>query len=162
MSIQRLVLTIVMGASGSLGLLLAQPTPSTFTREISFPPVGVALTETMQVNLLNQSSNSAASCSGSVAFMNASGKAISGAGGNFTVTSGQITPITLTGAAANPSSSVRSEIRVVITVNESVPQSAPCSLVDSLETFDTVSGETHVFVSAPAPAQLTIVPFAAQ
>lgn len=165
MSIQKCVLTLLAVASGTSGLLSAQPAANTL--EITFPPVGVALTETVQVNLWNQSANSSiglggsAGCSGTVAFVNASGKTIIGSGGSFTgLVSGPIVSFALAGSNAGTGSGVRAEVRAVITLDQSVQLAAGCSLVESLETFETVSGETHVYLSQPVPPiPALIVPF---
>ena len=150
MSVRRIFLTIVLAASG-VPAVFAQPS-TMMTRQVSFPPVGVALTETMQVNLFNQATVSnngnanAPSCTGSVSFVDATGKAIAGTGGNFTVASGQTQSISILGAKANASSTTgsRAEVRAVVTLN--VVHGTPCSLVDSLETFDSTTGATHVFL----------------
>jgi hypothetical protein len=149
MSVRNIFSIIVLAVSG-VTAVLAQP-PTTTTRQVSFAPVGVALTETMQVNLLNQataaSNNSTApSCTGSVSFLDATGKAIAGTGGNFTVASGQTQSLSILGTKANTSTTTgsRAEVRAVITLN--VVHGTPCSLVDSLETFDSTTGATHVFL----------------
>jgi len=160
MSIHKVFLTLILGSCG-LSALMAQTTPTVVTRQASFAPVGVALTETMQVNLFNQASNSsngtAASCTGSVSFVDASGKAISGAGGTFTVAAGVTQPISLMGNKANSSTTTgsRAEIRAVVTLN--IIHGTPCSLVDTLELFDSTTGALHLFlnggnsISVPLP-----------
>jgi len=164
MSFHKCVLTVLAVMSATSGLLLAQPAANTL--EITFPPVGVALTETVQVNMWNQSANSSsglggAGCSGTVAFVNASGKTIAGSGGSFTgLLSGPIVSIALAGSSTGTGSGVRAEVRAVITLDQSVLQSAGCALVESLETFETISGETHVYLSQPVPPiPALIVPF---
>jgi hypothetical protein len=149
MSVRNIFSIIVLAVSG-VSAILADPLTAT-TREVSFAPVGVALTETMQVNLFNQataaSNNSAApSCTGSVSFVDATGKAIAGTGGNFTVASGQTQSISILGSNANTGTTTgsRAEVRAIVTLN--VVHGTPCSLVDSLETFDSTTGATHVFL----------------
>lgn len=148
MSINKMLLTIVLGASG-VSAIWAQ-TPVMTTKQASFAPVGVAMTETMQVNLFNQAAaattGTAPSCTGSVSFVDATGKAISGAGGSFTVAAGQTQSISILGSKANTSTSTgaRAEIRVVVTLTQ--VRGTPCSLVDSLETFDSTTGATHVYL----------------
>lgn len=148
MSIHKIILTIVLGAGG-VSMLSAQ-TSTTLMREASFPPVGVALTEEMQVNLYNQSApattGTAPSCTGSVSFVDSTGKAIAGTGGNFTVAAGQTQSISILGSKANTNTSTgaRAEVRAVVTLNSVF--GTPCSLVDSLETFDSTTGVTHVYL----------------
>ena len=148
MSAHKLLLTIVLGISG-VSMLSAQPSTAT-TRVASFPPVGVALTEGMQVNLYNQApavtTGTAPSCTGSVSFVDATGKAIAGTGGNFTVAAGATQSISILGTKANTSTTTgaRAEVRAVVTLNS--VRGTPCSLVDSLETFDATTGATHVYL----------------
>jgi hypothetical protein len=133
---------------------LAQGTTgsTTFTENFSFPPAGLALTETAQVNLTNiaaaSSTGTAASCTGSVSFVNSSGATI-GTATNFTVGTGQIFSVSLPFARAAASGN-RTEIRAVVTHTGTVPSTAPCSLVFSFETYDTSTGVTHVFLGNAA------------
>jgi hypothetical protein len=149
MFVRKSILTMVLAASG-VSAVWAQPSVGNGSREVSFAPIGVALTETLQVNLFNQSasggSGTAPSCTGSVAFLDSTGKAIAGTGGNFTVGAGATQSISILGSKANSSSTTgsRAEIRATITLNS--VRGTPCSLVDSLETFDSTTGATHVYV----------------
>ena len=151
MSIYKSLLTLILGASGFCAWAqLPVPAPTSSAHTSSFPPVGVALTETMQVNLYNQASNptagTAASCNVVVSFANAAGTTITGTGGTFTVTSGQTQSVMLAGMKANTSSTngSRAEVRAVISLTTT--RGTPCSLVDSLETFDSTTGATHVYL----------------
>lgn len=150
MSIRRFLTTCILSASGISALLAQTPAPTSGTHESSFPPVGVAPTEVMQVNLYNQAANptsgTAASCTGSISFYDSAGTAIAGTGGNFTVSSGQTQSISLMGSKANTSSTTgsRAEVRAVISLMTT--RGTPCSLVDSLETFDGTTGVTHVYL----------------
>ena len=123
----------------------AQSTTAT-TRQFSFPLTSLGSTETMQINLLNTASNStsgtAASCTGSVSFLNSSGTVI-GSATAFTLASGQLNSISLPFAKAGISGN-RGIVRAVI--SETRASGVPCSLVFSLETFDTSSGATHIFL----------------
>ncbi len=148
MSIRKFLMTVILGASG-VSALLAQSTTAV-THQSSFPPVGVALTETIQVNLFNQAAaannGTAASCTGSVAFLDATGKAISGAGGTFTVAAGVTQSISLLGSKANTSSTTGSRAEVRAQISLTSTHGTPCSLVDTLETFDSTTGATHIFL----------------
>jgi hypothetical protein len=127
----------------------------TTTSSSSFPPVGIAGTESVQVIVSNTATVSsttpaaataaAPSCTGSVAFYNANG-AIIGAAMPFTVTSGQIYQVSLPYASA-ASTSVREMIRAVVSLTTTFPGAAPCSLSYSLATFDTATGVTHAIVA---------------
>jgi hypothetical protein len=138
-------LMLIFGA----GLLAAQGggTMATVTRDSVFPPVGLATTETVQINVLNTatspSNGTAASCTGTITFANSSGATI-GTATSFTVTSGQVASAKLPYSSAGATG--RAEIVGSVQTTISFPQKAPCSLVFSLETFDTSSGVTHIFL----------------
>ncbi len=130
---------------------------ATFTRDYNFPPVGLASSETAQVNILNvapasTSTNSTApACSGTVTFVNASGKTI-GTPASFTTTGSAIFSTQLTfnqlGATGTRGEFVAS---VQLTT---LPAKAPCSLVFSLETFDDSTGATHVYLGSSGIGQV--------
>jgi hypothetical protein len=157
MLIHKSLMVLTLGLSG-MAAIMAQP--ASVTRNTSFPPVGVALMETMQVNLFNQATTppttmdtlappvapgTAASCTGSVSFLDANGKEI-GTATNFTVASGDTQSISLLGSKANASTTTgaRAEVRAVVSLTTA--RGTPCSLVQSLETFDSTTGATHVYV----------------
>jgi hypothetical protein len=134
-------------------------TPATariYTTSSILPPVGLAVTETAQVNVVNTAATSsdgtAASCTGSIAFYNAGGSII-GTATSFAVGTGQIFSVRLPYASAGASGSrtvVRVEIASAATIaGFGVP---PCALASSLETYDSATGVTHAFVSG-VPAQ---------
>jgi len=138
----------------------AQPTTgsSTISRSFTFSPVGLASSETAQISVVNvavaTSGGTAASCTGTIAFLDANGAAI-GAAAGFTVASGKIASASLPFTKANASG--RAEIRGVVSLTESTTAQAPCSLLVTLETFDTITGVTHVYqgngtVALPEPA----------
>src|SRR5215472_15964449 len=91
MSIRSLVL--IFAAIGTISTALAQSTSTTTTRNFNLPPLGLGATETAEINVVNFAANAsdgtAASCTGSISFVNASGATI-GSATPFTVTSGQI------------------------------------------------------------------------
>jgi hypothetical protein len=140
---------------------------NTLTTSSNVPPVGLAMSETMQVNVVNTTVASSAvsggttgpSCSGSIAFYNNKG-AIIGSATSFMVTTGQIFSLPLLYSSTG-GSGARTVIRAVI-ANET-PITAfgipPCDLAYSVETYDSQSGVTHVFVSgvvAPAIGPIRI------
>jgi len=151
MFFRNLVLTLIVGALGSLSSF-AQTT-STVTRQFTTPPFGLGSTETVRISLVNVASNTssgtAASCAGSVAFLNSTGATI-GAATNFTATSGQIVTVSLPFAQSG-GSGVRTEIRGEIT--QTITRDVPCLLQYSLETFDTGTGATHLYVTSSTPPQ---------
>jgi len=154
-------------------------TNAIYTTTSTLPPVGLAPTETAQVNVVNTASATLAylgavsasttpSCTGSIAFLNAKGATI-GTATPFTVGSGQIFSATLPYALPGASSSrtvIRAEIVSTITIpapmlgiasgpNVSATLVVPaCALQSSFETYDTATGVTHVFISGPAAAQI--------
>jgi len=148
--------TIIPALAGLLlvaAAAMAQTTTtSTYTTTIGLPVVGLAPSETMQINVLNAAAVSAnataASCTGSVTFYNSAGTAI-GSPSTFTVGSGQISSVKLPYASAGGSGS-RTVLRPVITTMGTIPAKAPCALEYSLETYDTAMGITHVFIGNAA------------
>lgn len=151
----KLLLTLTFAAGAVAQTALAQTT-TTVTRNSSYPPVGLASSETMQVNVVNLAENPSitasltpASCTAIVSFFNAAGTPI-GTATDFTVTAGETQSVTLTLAKAGITGS-RAELRAVIQTTTTEGRNAPpCSLGSSLETFDSTSGVTHVYVSNPA------------
>jgi hypothetical protein len=148
MSIRRLVLTFA-----ALGAICSAFGQSTTTRDFNLPPVGLGATETAEVNVANFAANAsdgtAASCTGSISFLNASGATI-GSATSFTVTAGQIFSARLPFSGAG-SSGTRTVIHgvVALTLATTSPR-PPCALAVSLATFDTSSGATHALVTSGA------------
>ncbi len=131
-------------------------TSATFTRDYNFPPVGLASTETAQINLVNiapiptTTTTEAPACTGTVTFTNASG-AVIGKPTSFTTTGSQVTSIPLTFSQLQlASSDVRGEFVASVQLTRSLPSAALCSLVFSLETFDSSTGVTHVYLGNSA------------
>ncbi len=151
MLFRRIVLAIAAAGLAASGTIAQTTTSSTVTRTSSFVPVGLAISETAQINVVNlaqpaASGGTAPSCTGTISFMNSKGMAI-GSATSFTLASGQIASATLpyvtTGATG------RTEIRGVVTSTSTRGSGVRCSLSSSLETFDTSTGVTHVFVEGP-------------
>jgi hypothetical protein len=157
----KMVLFSVTAFSVITGMALsaAAQSSTTATRSSSFPPVGLSSTETIQINVVNNasasSSGTAASCSGTISFTNSSGTII-GAATSFTVTHGQIFSASLPFSKAG-ASTTRAEI--VGSVQLTLSNSTPCALVQSLETYDTSSGVTHVFLTGAQEQQGGFGPF---
>lgn len=125
-------------------------TTTTYTRTSALAPIGLALTETIQVNLTNvataSSTGTAASCAGSVSFLNAAGTVV-GTAATFTATTGQTVSVKLPYASAGAAGQ-RAVLRPVITLTGT--SNVPCKLDTSLETYDTATGVTHICQSGDA------------
>lgn len=149
---QRYLLPLFAAAAFTAVSATAQTTTSnTISRTMTFAPIGLASSETAQVNLVNLAGNpatgNAASCSGSVSFLGSSGAAI-GSATSFTVTSGQIASVKL--PYSSTAASGRTVVRAVITQTfTSGSSAAPCELATSLETYDSSTGVTHAYVTGP-------------
>src|SRR5258706_11123090 len=96
---RRITLLVVMAICAAASAFAQGSTGSTTTTiQFSFPPTGLALTETAQINVTNiaaaSSTGTAASCTGSVSFVNSSGATI-GTATSFTVGTGQIASVSL-------------------------------------------------------------------
>jgi hypothetical protein len=122
------------------------------------PPVGVASSETVQVNVVNNANTptapdaAAPSCSGTIAFYSATGSII-GTATSFAIGNGQIfsasLPYSATGATG-----ARTVVRVMITLTATWAGLAPppaCALGSSMETYDTLTGVTHAFAAGATP-----------
>jgi hypothetical protein len=134
---------------------LAQPAlPTTAPRTVNLPVVGLASSETAQVNVANLgtlalaiapgSALPTAPCTGTIQFYNASGSAI-GSSTPFSISVGQISSATVPYSAVvpgdpPPTGNGRTTIRATATTN------APCSVAANIETFDSMTGVTHVHV----------------
>jgi len=133
----------------------AQPAlPTTLPRTVNLPVVGLASSETAQVNVVNLvppflfvsgafSAGSTTPCTGTIAFYNASGTAI-GSSTPFSISTGQISSATVPYSAVvpgdpPPTGNGRTTIRATVTTNA-------CSVATNIETFDTATGVTHVHV----------------
>jgi len=140
------------------GSALAQTTTLTRTTTYTFPLVGLAASEGIEVNLINLASNlsngTAASCTGSVTFMNAaSGTVISGAT-NFTLAANAVASIAPSAASNVVYAGNRALMRVVLETT-TTGNNVPCSLASTLTTFDTATGVTHVLLVGTSPATIT-------
>lgn len=125
-------------------------TTNTITQTFNLPPVGLASSETAQINVTNLAANpstgTAASCTGTISFVNAAGSTI-GTAASFTATAGKTDSVALPYSAT--AASGRTEIRGVITLTVPLLAAPPCNLVSSMETFDSTSGVTHSHITGP-------------
>ena len=148
----------VLAAAAITGLLAAgavAQTTATNTSTREFPLIGLGSTETVQINVLNQATTSAsgasASCAGTIAFLNASGAAILPST-SFTLSSGQISSVSLPFASAGAAGKAHTVVRGVITLNHTA--NVPCRLVSTLELYDSTTGVTHSTSNAGAIAPI--------
>ena len=137
-------------AAFTAAIALSQTTSSnTITETSNTPPVGLASSETAQINVVNTASASkdgtAASCTGTISFLNASG-AVIGTATPFTVASGVISSVSLPFAKTGITAT-RTEIRGVITLTVTPNSVVPCSLQATFETYDSTMGATHVYLA---------------
>jgi len=130
-------------------------TSANFARDYNFPPVGLASTETAQINLVNIASPSSTAsespaCTGTITFANANG-AVIGKPTSFTTTGSQVTSVQLMFSQLQlATADTRGEFVASVQLTHSLPPAASCSLVFSLETFDTSTGATHVYLGNSA------------
>jgi hypothetical protein len=148
MSIRKLVLTLLAAAAPAL-FAQTTTTSGTFTRTQNFPPVGLAASETMQITAVNiaaaSSSGTAASCTGTISFLNSGGTVI-GTATAYTLGTNQLKSVSLPYASAGATG--RTEIRGVLTQTVTSGSDVPCELLVSLETYDTSTGVTHIYLTA--------------
>jgi hypothetical protein len=141
MLIRNLALPLI--AAATMFNALAADTAS--PRTSSFPPVGLGSTETAEISVVNlaaDTTNTKASCTGTISFVNAGGVTI-GSATPFTVTTHQIVSVKLPFASSG-GASPRTEIRGIVAVNASTTSPRPpCSAQFTMETFDTTTGATH-------------------
>jgi len=152
-----LVILLAASAAAQGPLAPAPPPPLSITRNYNFPPVGLAGTETLQVNVVSTSTvtvaslvpdQAPASCTGTISFANASGTAI-GAPVPFTIPPGQVysAPLPFSKTAYSSRGEVVASVQQTVVFSQGIP----CTLAISLETFDTGTGVTHVLLTSPAP-----------
>lgn len=148
MSFRNFAFLLLAGLSA--GAWAQTTTTSTVTQTFHLPQVGLAASETAQVNVTNLAANAsngtAASCTGTISFVNPGGSTI-GTAASFTVASGKTDSVTL--PYASTAASGRTEVRGVITLTTTSSAPAPCNLVSSMETFDSTSGVTHAYFAGP-------------
>lgn len=149
---RRLPLLMGMGLSvflwTSTAIFAQTTTTPTSTVTQSLPPFGLGSTGTARLDLTNLASASsigtAASCTGTVSFLSATGATI-GTATPYTVTSGQTSSVSLAFTSAGITGS-RGELRVDIAATRT--SGVPCTLQISLQTFDTSSGATHFYAAS--------------
>jgi hypothetical protein len=163
MRLQQYLLSLIfVGLCTGTALAQTGAIPALFSRTLNLPVVGLASSETAQVNVVNLAApvpagtnggsspvgGATASCSGSITFYNSSGGAV-GSSASFTIGSSQIFSATLPysdSSSAGTSTSGRTAIRALVIIGATNSAATLCSLAANIETFDTATGVTHVHV----------------
>jgi hypothetical protein len=142
--------TILIAAVCLLAATAVAQTTTTVTSDASTPVVGLAGSETVQINVINTAAASpsgvAASCVGAITFYNSSGSAI-GSATSFSIGTGQVFS-----ASTTSGKTTRVSVRGVVALTETLRSGVPCALATNIETFDTTSGVTHLHVDSASPA----------
>lgn len=127
-------------------------TPPTFTRTYVFPATGFAVSsETVRISAVNiaQTSHNGtkASCSVTFGFNDSTGKALGNPTAQNTIGTGQIA--TADYAVPPPANQLggRSELQGFVQVSMTPSASAPCSLLLTLEVFDTATSATRSMIT---------------
>lgn len=136
-------------------------TPPTFTRTFSFPAVGLASSESARVAAVNiapaSHKGTAASCSGNISFTDDKGTPAGKATAFTALGTGQIAHGDLPGSTG---ANVRNEFQGSVQVTIDPASGAPCSLLLTLEVFDTTTGVTHGLVTSAIEAPINAEPAA--
>lgn len=170
MSFRNFMLISVAALCGAACPIWAQ-VPTTpiisITRDYVFPPVGLASTETASITVVNTAtaasasvgtttSSPAPSCTGTISFSNASGAI--GTPTSFTVGLEQWKTVTVPFASAGLTG-IRGEVQGSVSLVTSTART-PCSLMFSLETYDSTTGATHAVLSNSLTTLGSILPIA--
>jgi hypothetical protein len=158
------------------GNIFAQAVPSMAIRTVKLAVVGLASSETAQVNVVNLATSVAAvvtggslpaggvtaTCTGGITFYNTNGNSITSA--TFTIGSGQIFSAPLpysyfVPGDPPPTGIGRTAVWATVTINEPDSSTAPCQLGSNIETFDTATGVTHVHVEGGTVALPNVFSF---
>jgi len=181
MHFRRFVLLLIAVSSWTGAALAQQPSASsTISRIVNLPVVNLVGSETAEVSVVNlapsavavngalPTEGSIASCTGAITFYTSAGTSI-GSGTPFSIGTGQIFSASLPYSAIPQndlvvSSTGRTPVRAVVTINWTASARAPCSLASNIETYDTSTGVTNVHVEGgqaafPEILQVTLNPF---
>jgi hypothetical protein len=148
---------VVAAAFGQPGTIYTISISSTL------PPVGLASTETAQVNVTNAAvapspGSVPPSCTGNISFYDANGTVI-GKPTNFALGSRQVFSVPLPFASTGATGS-RTVIRAEISFMQAVAGFGipSCTLESSLEIYDTATGVTHaVLAGTPPPGLMGVI-----
>src|SRR5580698_72872 len=165
----QMFLPVLIAVSLGTGVSLAQE-PSSVPRVVNLAVVGLASSETAQVNVVNlapsvqsvtpgsvPAEGAKALCTGGITFYNSSGNVITSSP-SFSITSGQIFSATLPYSETLPTngtSSARTAVWATVTIGGNNTAGA-CEPAANIETFDTATGVTHLHVEASTLAVPTL------
>ncbi|MBV8818833.1 MAG: hypothetical protein JO022_10790 [Acidobacteriaceae bacterium] len=140
-----LTLMFVTGMSTAIA-----QTTTTRSHNYDFPLIGLGSTETAEVDVINPATNSssgtAASCTGTVSFLNSAGTTI-GSATPFTLTAGQASPVKLPFSSSGgtaPRTLIRAVVSETVSTSGSNP---PCGLQFTMSIYDTTTGATHAVLT---------------
>jgi len=140
-------------------------TPPVFTRTFLFPAVGLAATESARIAAVNIAQTThkgtAALCNGSISFTDALGKPVGAVSPIKDLPTGQIAHGDVSGFNGSNSSSLRNEYQGSVQVTVGPGASAPCSLLLTLEVFDTQTGVTRGLITSAIEEPLEVEPISA-
>jgi hypothetical protein len=139
--------------------------PTPIVRTYDFPATGFApSSETVRVTVVNIAPHShngtAASCNGAILFSDASGKELGSPIAFAKLGTGQIA----TGDYSVPPSGIpglvlkRSELQGSVQVTIDPTAAAPCSLLLTLEVYDSTTYATHALVTAAVEEPIAVTP----
>jgi len=167
-------LSLLIASSLWTGAALAQNPVSILTRTVNLPVVGLASSETAQVNVINLAvsvvpvvteaslppGGTIATCTGGITFYDANGNAITSA--SFTIGTGQIysapLPYSDIPSADRPTTgNGRTAVWATVAINGPNNPGSPCTLASNIETYDTASGVTHVHAEGSTIALLGVI-----
>lgn len=167
MSIQRILL-ISAAAVCAISSAWAQTTitPASITRNYLFPPVGLGSSETASITVVNtaaavspvatSTTNSPSpSCTGTISFSNLT--TTIGTPATFSLGPEGFKTVTLPFSSAGLSGN-RGEIQGKVSLTISTSNLAICSLMFSLETYDSNTGDTHAVLSASLVNEVPVGP----
>jgi hypothetical protein len=157
MFFQRFLLISAAAVCGTISMWAQGAAPPTgITRNYLFAPIGLGSSETASITVVNTATASpyggtigtpaaAPSCTGTISFSNANGAI--GTPTSFTLGSEQFKTVTLPVASGGLTGN-RGEIQGKVSLTISTPTVTPCSLMFSMETYDSGTGATHAVLSA--------------
>lgn len=167
MSSRRFLLISAAAVCGGISMWgQGAATPTSITRNYLFAPIGLGGSETASITVVNTATASpyvgtsgtqasAPSCTGTISFSNANGAI--GTPTPFTLGSEQFKTVTLPFASAGVTGN-RGEIQGKVSLTISTSTVNPCSLMFSMETYDSGTGATHAVLSASLASIEPVVP----
>jgi hypothetical protein len=170
MSFRGFLLISAAASFGAISPICAQvitTAPTSFTNAYTFPPVGLGSSETASITVVNTATTTpleetnttpvaAPSCTGTISFSNAAGAI--GTPASFTLGLEEFKTFTLPFVSAGLTGN-RGEIQGKVSLTSATATRTSCSLMFSLETYDSTTGATHVVLSNSLAILGPILPF---